>query len=237
MLRFLHALLQLRIVHCVVVVHASGDVADACRTAITTTESDVAVVYRAISFGVVTNAACLRRLQLRNVNRIGGINTCSNVGDTTLVGRRTHRDGIFFVGHGAYTQRDAVVSGSNGTRTNRNTIFTLRVGIYAIGVGLEVFGATGGYDIANAVFDIGNASIQIRHLIVQVSNALGILGNLRVRYFQLTHINRIGISRTSRDVGDLTLTVFTADRELTHRVLWCVHVVGGVASLSTTSRL
>ena len=237
MLRFLHALLQLRIVHCVVVVHASGDVADASRTAITTTESDVAVVYRTISFGVVTNAACLRRLQLRNVNRIGGINTCSNVGDTTLVGRRTHRDGVFFVGHGTGTQRDAVVSGSNGTRTNCNTVFTLRVGIYAIGVGLEVFGATGGYDIANAVFDIGNASIQIRHLIVQVSNALGILGNLRVRYFQLTHVNRIGISRTSRDVGDLTLTVFTADRELTHRVLRCVHVVGGVASLSTTSRL
>ena len=237
MLRFLHTLLQLRIVHCVVVVHASRNVADASRTAIAATESDVAVVDRAISFGVVANAACFRRLQLRNVNRIGGINTGSNVGDTALVGRRTHRDRIFFVCYGTRAQRDAVVSGSNGTRTNRNTVFTLRVGICAIGVGLEVLSATGGYDIANAVFDIGHASIQISDLSVQVSNALGILGNLRVRYFQLTHVDRIGIRRPRCDVGDLTLTVFTADRELTHGVLRRVHVVGSVVGLRTTGSL
>ena len=154
-----------------------------------------------------------------------------------MVSGRTYRDCIFFICNGTGTQCDAVVSGSNGTRTNSNAIFTLGVGIYAIGVGLEVLGATGGYNVANTVFDISNASIQISDLIVQVSNALGILGNLRVRYFQLTHVNRIGISRTSRDVGDLTLTVFTADRELTHRVLRCVHVVGGVVGLRTTGSL
>ena len=174
---------------------------------------------------------------MRNVNRIGGINTGSNVGDTALVGRRTHRDRIFFVCYGTRAQRDAVVSGSNGTRTNRNTVFTLRVGICAIGVGLEVLSATGGYDIANAVFDIGHASIQISDLSVQVSNALGILGNLRVRYFQLTHVDRIGIRRPRCDVGDLTLTVFTADRELTHGVLRRVHVVGSVVGLRTTGSL
>ncbi len=61
---------------------------------------------------------------------------------------------FFFVCYGTRAQRDAVVSGNNGTRTNRNTVFTLRVGICAIGVGLEVRSATGGYDIANAVFDM-----------------------------------------------------------------------------------
>ncbi|CSP85853.1 Uncharacterised protein [Shigella sonnei] len=33
------------------------------------------------------------------------------------------------------------------------------------------------------------------------------------------------------------MTVFTTDRKLTYRVLRCVHVVGGVASLCTTGGL
>ena len=237
MLRFLHALLQLRVVHRVVVVNASGNVADASRSAITTAESDVAVINRTVSFGVIPHAACFGRLQLRNVNRVSSIFTSGNVGDTALVSGRTYGDRIFFVCHRASTQRNAVISGSNRARANRNTVFTLRVSIYAIGVGLEVLGATGAYDIANTVFDIGDAGIQIRYLSIQVSNALGILGNLRVRYFQLTHVNRIGIRRPRCDVGDLTLTVFATYGEFTHRVLRCIHVVGGVASLSAASGL
>ncbi|CNT70095.1 Uncharacterised protein [Salmonella enterica subsp. enterica serovar Bovismorbificans] len=53
----------------------------------------------------------------------------------------------------------------------------------------------------------------------------------------MTHVNGIGICRTRRDVSDLTLAVFTADRELTDRVLRCVHVVGGVVSLCAASGL
>ena len=193
MLRFLHALLQLRVVHRVVVVDASGDVADTSRTAVAATEGDIAIVDRTISFGVVTHAARLRRLQLRNVNSIGSIFTCGNVSNTALVSGRTYRDCIFFICNGTGTQCDAVVSGSNGTRTNSNAIFTLGVGIYAIGVGLEVLGATGGDNVANTVFDISNASIQISDLIVQVSNALGILRYALISDFQLTYVNRIGI--------------------------------------------
>lgn len=67
------------------------------------------------------------------------------------------RDRIFFGCHRPCTQCDAVIRGSNGARTNRDAIFTLRAGIYTIGIGLEVLGATGGDDIANTVFDIGDA--------------------------------------------------------------------------------
>ena len=193
MLRFLNALLQLRVVHRVVVVYACGNVADTSCTATATTEGNAAVVNRTVRFGVIAHATGFRRLQLRHVNGVGSIFTGGNVGDTTLIGRRTNRDRIFFVCHRTCTQCDAIISGGNGTRTNRNAICTLRVGIYTSRVGFEVLGATGSHNIANTVFDIGNASIQIRYLSIQVSNALGILCHTFIGNFQLTHVNRIGI--------------------------------------------